>query len=135
MYSSLTSKGTLFYNATLIARIDGSIGYTKWAKVVNLTLLSTTPHRIISIRWDIEDNIWSILFYELTNKYYSALLKYDGDGNILNFFVFGKPEANGDYYLYLLEVNDMICIDNQNIIIQGKWFLLVLILAQSRDLT
>ena len=108
MYSSLTSDGTIFYNTTLIARIDGTIGYTKWAKVVNLTLLSTAPYRLTSIRWDIEDNIWSILLYDLTNAYYSVLLKYNLDGKILNFFVFGKPETNGNYYLYLLEVNDMI---------------------------
>ena len=121
MYSSLASDGSLLYNVTLIAKVDGSMGTTKWAKVANLTLLDAVPQKLVSIRWDIEDNIWAILGYELTNVRYSALLKYDKDGNVLNFYVFGKPGTSEDYYLYQLEINDMICIDNQNIIIQGKW--------------
>ena len=113
--------GSSLNNVTLIVRVNGSIGTTVWAKVANLTLISSVPQNLSFLTCDAEDNTWVIVTYELTILFYSALLKYDGNGNVISFFIFGKPGTTGDYYLYHLEIDEMNYIDNQNIIIRGKW--------------
>ena len=116
------NDGSSLSNVTLIVRVNGSIGTTVWAKVAKLTLISSVLQSFDFISCDAEDNTWIIITYKFTILVYSALLKYDGNGNIISFFIFGKPGTTGDYYLYHLEIGDMKYIDNQNIILRGMSF-------------
>ena len=121
----MTNDGSSLYNVTLIVRLNGSIGTTIWAKVAHLTIISSERQSLSFLTCDVEDNTWITITYKFTILIYSALLKYDGNGNIISFFIFGKPGATGDYYLYHLEIDDMKYIDNQNIIIRGKSFFIL----------
>ena len=94
-------------DVNIVARIDGNMGKTLWAKQLNITLNFGIKQMLIDLKWDLIDNIWALISLRTGNDYRNAVVKYGKDGNTINLFVVGKMNDSRNYVLYMVEAKQI----------------------------
>ena len=94
-------------DVNIVAKIDGNIGKTLWAKQLNITLNFGIKQMLIDLKWDMDNNIWALISLRTGNDYRNAVVKYDKDGNTINLFVVGRVIDSFNYLLYMVEAKQI----------------------------